>query len=185
MFHSGEIRWYFDESLPEDIRSWFGSKGDGKQEPSRTDQYLLLPHCNNTSVKLREGNLEVKANTRRPESVTYTNGVSGYRDAWVKWSCKADDVDALRTMVGATGDNWASVRKSRYLRKYSLDSGSPVEVDAATARPERGCQIEISSISVVVGKVRCPAVRHRMVCSRPLVEHVLGGICAGQCGRYG
>lgn len=154
MFHSGESRWFFKRSLPDDVRNWMRSDGQGIEEPSRADQYLLIPHCKSTSVKFREGNLEVKANTKQPTEATFTNGVRGYQDAWVKWSCKAEDeVDTLRRIVGANEDLWASVQKSRFLRKISLDDGKPKEVDAANARPDRGCQVELTSIKVIVGEV--------------------------------
>ena len=182
MFHTGEIRWFFKGSLPDEIREWFESKGQGKQEPSRTDYYLLLPYCDTTSVKLSEGNLEVKASTRRPEAVTYTNEVSGYRDAWVKWSSKADDIDALTEMLGATGDAWATIRKSRYLRKYSLDGVSPVEVNAATARPESACQVEISSLSVLTGKLDFPVSDTHWAAASPWWSIALEASAPGAAG---
>jgi hypothetical protein len=156
MFLSGEVRWFFEGSMPDDIGRWFGSGDDGHDEAARVDQYLLLPNCATTGVKVREGRLEVKSNMRAAEALGYADEISGYRDTWVKWSCKADDVEALMTMLGSTGDTWASVRKQRRLRKFSFDSGSPVEVDAAGMRIERGCQAEITSLAVYTSPIGTP-----------------------------
>jgi hypothetical protein len=155
VFHSGETRWFFEEPLPRDLVDWFASKESGKSEAARTDAYLLLPHCGTASVKLREGRLEVKANTCPREAVTYANGITGYRDTWVKWSSKADDAGALTSVLGASGNTWRFVRKIRCLRSFSLDGGSPVEVDPAH-RLERGCQVELTSLRAVSGSLDAP-----------------------------
>jgi hypothetical protein len=107
-------------------------------------------------VKLREGRLEVKSLIRQPEPATYGDGVTGLQDAWVKWSRKAPDADALQEMIADPGDDWAFVQKARYLRKFSLDDGEPREVDAANDRPVSGCQVEITSILALVSKLDAP-----------------------------
>lgn len=148
VFHSAESRWFFEGELPDPVRGWFVATGTARQEPTRTDDYLLLPGCATTGVKIRAGSIEVKAMTRASESVTYGRGVRGYRDAWVKWSCGSQDVDALRRMLGNTGDRWLSVRKSRQLRLFSIASGTPVALDDPTARIAGGCQVELTEIAV-------------------------------------
>lgn len=156
MYFSGETRWYFEESPPADVREWFMATGKGSEEPERTDAYLLLPMCESTSLKLREGRLEVKSSIRQPEPAAYGDHVAGMQDAWVKWSRKAPDAGALRNMIADPGDDWAFVRKARCLRKFSLDEGEPREVDAATDRPVSGCQVEITSIRALVSKLDAP-----------------------------
>lgn len=156
MYHSGETRWYFEGILPGDIRDWFESSGNGSVEAERTDEYLLLPGCESTSIKVREGRFEVNAITRSPQPTTYTNNVAGYQDAWVKWSRKAPNLSAFRKMISDAEDRWAFVRKGRYLRKFSLDEGAPAEVNAATDRPDRGCQVEATSIRAIVSRIDAP-----------------------------
>lgn len=151
MFFSAESRWFFEGPLPGAVRDWFVAGGRATPEPTRTDEYLLLPGCATTGVKLREGSFEVKAMTHAPEPVGYARGVNGYRDAWVKWSCRANDVEALRRMLGATGDRWAAVGKTRLLRLLSLDSGTLIEVDDKTMPVSCGCQIELTEIGVSAG----------------------------------
>ena len=151
MFHSAESRWFFEGPVPVAVRDWFAAGGAGEPEPARTDDYLLLPGCATTGVKLREGNLEIKAMTCTSEPVAYAGGVRGYQDGWVKWSCSAGDAEALRRTLGASGDRWAAVTKSRRLRLFSMDSGAPVELDDRSPRVTRGCQAELTGIGVSVG----------------------------------
>lgn len=156
MFHSAESRWFFEGEAPAAVRAWFDSAGTARAEPARTDAYLVLPGCATAGVKIRAGNLEVKAMTHASEPVTYASGVSGYRDAWVKWSCEADAADALRRMLGAGGERWAAVSKARRLRLVSMASGSPVEVDDPAARISSGCQFELTEIGVSTGALTTP-----------------------------
>lgn len=151
MFKSAESRWFFEGPLPDPVRRWFEGDGPVRNEATRTDEYLLLPHCATTGVKLREGNFEVKAMTRAPQPTVYANGVSGYRDAWVKWSCKAEDAEGLRRMLGAGHDRWAAVSKTRRLRLYALDGSTPVALEDGSARVANGCQVELTALRISVG----------------------------------
>ncbi len=128
MYASGEIRWFFDGPLPDDVRAWFESRGLGISEPRRTDEYLVLPGCTTTGVKLREGRFEIKALTRSPVPASYSNRVSGLKDAWIKWSRKTEDERLLRNVLVSNGDPWISVSKERNLRLFSLESGRPEEL---------------------------------------------------------
>jgi hypothetical protein len=152
MYHSGEIRWYFPGEISRRVREWFESSGLGASEPARTDEYLYLPNCRVASVKVRESRLEVKALTHFPERVAYPNGVGGYRDAWVKWSREVSDEIALQELIGGKSDEWILVNKSRCLRKLSLDTGAVTEVDASREQPDKGCQVELTSIRARLAK---------------------------------
>jgi hypothetical protein len=66
MYHSAEVRWFLEGPLPGDMQLWFEAGGLAKTEPQRTDEYLFLPGCTTTSVKLRSGRFEVKALTQPP-----------------------------------------------------------------------------------------------------------------------
>ena len=156
ILYSAETRWYFEATLPTAVREWFTDAGKGRDEPERTDAYLLLPLCESTSVKLREGRFEVKSLIRPPERASYGGSVTGLQDAWVKWSREAPDADAFLKMIAGPKDTWAFVRKARHLRKFSLDDGEPREVDAKTDRPVSGCQVEITSIRAIVSKLDPP-----------------------------
>lgn len=146
MYHSTEVRWFFEGPLPDDMRLWFKAGGLVKTELQRTDEYLVLPGCVTTSVKLRDGRFEVKALKQRPCSVTYRHGISGLRDAWVKWSSARIDNDASSRLVGREEDRWISVSKLRRLRLISLEGEELVEVAPDHGWLSGGCQVELTAI---------------------------------------
>lgn len=149
MFESVETRWFFRGTAPADARDWFKFGSSlGVEEPARVDRYLVLPGCQTVSVKARQGNIEVKALVGGPERVSWGREVSGLRDQWVKWS-KPLAPEAMRQLVATNGDDWLLIRKRRFLRKFSLDDGAPKEVAAATARPDEGCQVELTRVEAL------------------------------------
>lgn len=146
MYHSAEIRWFFEGPLPDDMRLWFEAGGPAKTEPQRTDEYLFLPGCVTTSVKLRDGRFEVKALTQSPCSVSCRHGITGLKDAWVKWSSARIDNDTSSRLAGRVEDPWISVSKMRRLRLVSLEGEEPIEVSSDHACLSGGCQVELTAI---------------------------------------
>ena len=128
------------------MAAWFADGSIGVSAPKRTDDYLLLPGCSTTSVKLREGRFEVKVITSEPVSVSWSAQVAGKRDTWVKWSRKISDPDALLELTGSDDATWLSVSKQRDLRLLSLDGAAPEEVEPNTVRLTNGCQFELTRI---------------------------------------
>lgn len=144
------MRWFFRGSLPEDVGNWFASGTLCAEEAERTDEYLLLPSCETTSVKLREGRFEIKALTQSPTELSVNNALSGQCASWVKWSQEATDLTSFRDMITDPADTWVFISKRRLLRIFSLDSGNPTEVDASNVITDDGCQVEITSIRAIV-----------------------------------
>ena len=152
MYHSGEFRWFCPGTPPDELAGWIGAGELGVAEAPRVDAYLVLPGCETTGVKIREGRFEIKARTSDPQAVVVTDSVSGIRDRWVKWSRQAPNIDALRALVAAPGDDWAFVGKRRRLRKFTLVDGTVREV-AASELPLRGFQVELSALRATGGKL--------------------------------
>ena len=145
MFHSAEIRWFIKGEPAKPANRWIQQSGSGKAEPARTDTYLYLPGCETVGVKLRQGLFEVKAQTRGRESVQYESGLTGYREGWVKWSQKLDD---LHTKGAESGDTWVSVEKRRQLRIFAVDGAEILEVPLGRHIDGAGCQVELAELTV-------------------------------------
>ncbi len=156
MQHSAEIRWFFQGSAPREVMDWF-ENSLGSREKKRDDEYLVLPHCRTVSVKVREGKLEVKAQREPPQLVDYGGAAEGYRDLWVKWSRPAADMPELRRLIGSGKERWIFVEKRRFLRKFSLDPGAPLEVRAAEDRPAEGCGVELTHLIAKLGQPYSPS----------------------------
>ena len=156
MEHSAEIRWFIagdsqENKIPDEILSWF-SKGMSsdletlKPELNRQDEYLLFPNSDTVGVKLREGKFEIKALAADARPLNLGNGINGRTDQWVKWSFGNEGLDALREPLHNAG-HWVGVSKDRYLRKFSADSHTLVEVPTSE-RPMSGCNVELTCIEV-------------------------------------
>ncbi len=153
MYHSGEIRWFYPGGAPADLQRWIAVGDLGTREPWRIDEYLFLPGCDGTGVKLREGRFEIKARTSEPQPVACGKDVEGLRDGWVKWSRQAADSEALRRLVGDPRDDWMFVGKERRLRKFALEDGSIREFAGIAEMPPQGFQVELSTVRAVAGKL--------------------------------
>jgi hypothetical protein len=138
------------------VGGWFDPSDSARIEAERTDEYLLLPGCTTTGVKLREERLEIKAQVHPSEAVAYGETLSGRRDAWVKWSRPVGDAGALRNVRAADDDLWIYVAKARRLRLLSLDCDTPTEPAEATARVTNGCQFELSTVRAAAGRLDEP-----------------------------
>lgn len=165
-YHSAEIRWFLpDKGQWDQLLNWFRLQNQlplneqGQYEPKtiteafvkmekeRTDEYLLLPDCDSVSVKQRQGKLEVKALVMGPRPFSL-DGVIGRMDEWTKWSFEPSDgrKQSLEIELDQSGP-WRKVIKSRFLQKYSFDSGSLVAI-SPDQRPDTGCNVELTVVEV-------------------------------------
>ena len=145
MFFSSEIRWFFAGEPDPGIVDWIAPSMLGRQEKPRTDEYLLLPGCTTAGVKVREGRLEIKAQTSPREAIRNNNGVRGYSESWVKWSRGLDG--ALAAGVESK-ETWISVVKRRRLRVYAIDGKVAEEAPAEKVIDGPGCQLELARLTV-------------------------------------
>ena len=150
MYHSSELRWFFEGGLPEPVLAWFTAGGHAVSEAPRVDEYLALPGCATVGVKLREGRFEVKALTGEPALVGLPNGFAGVRERWVKWSLAG--AGALRVAIEQAGDEWVFVRKHRHVRKLALDGAVAEELPPGAEAPGGGCQIELTTLGALRGR---------------------------------
>lgn len=156
MYYSAETRWFFEGALPDSIAAWFDPSDSARIEAERTDEYLLLPGCTTTGVKLRESRLEIKAQIQASGKAPYGDSVTGYRDAWVKWSRPVTDGRGLRNVRSADDDRWVYVEKARRLRILSLDTDAPTELTDFGAHVTDGCQFELSTVRGALGVLDQP-----------------------------
>ncbi len=143
MFHTAEIRWFFEGAPEANVRSCFDSSEFCREEDPRIDSYLLLPGCTTCGAKIRQGHFEIKAQTSAPEAVEYANGLSGRRASWVKWSSGLAGAQLLQEQQGP--ETWIQVEKSRVLRLFAL-SDDAEERHAGDWLSGPGCFIELANL---------------------------------------
>ncbi len=160
MYHSGEVRWFFQGGPQSDVDRWFSTCDATVTEPARVDSYIILPHCRTVGVKIRLGNFEVKAQTQSGSFVNYTDRVAGYQDTWVKWSRPASNPEAIFA-APVTPERWAHVQKTRKLRLLSLEAEMPEEIAPGSRHLHAGCQAEKTDLKVLVLDAEVePAAEH-------------------------
>src|SRR5690606_9464808 len=113
MFKSKEIRW-FSMHRHEGIVQWFGRESQTFETTNlRTDFYLPFDKKDIT-VKLREGNIEIKHRVSDPSKGYLTRLIAGMFEDWAKWSFNVDRADKLSQEIIQLNKNiWTKVTKTR------------------------------------------------------------------------
>jgi hypothetical protein len=146
MFVSAEMRWFWQDDCPADLRRWFDetppAPGGGEL---RTDQYLLLTDESEISIKRRGENPDVEI---KGLVVTLTNErgfFAPHVELWCKWRIQASALEITDKMI---------VRKVRWLRTFDASGVAIVEVPlhlnerplSGAALPQQGSNVEVTKI---------------------------------------
>lgn len=141
---SAEQRWFWHDTCPSEIVSWFHESEvpAGGGPPGRTDRYFLQDGGSQLSIKERNigagepARIEIKGLIARFPR----NSV----ELWGKWPCAS-------TPTGSS----VCVHKTRWMRLYSLDGwGCEVRLDenetpiGNASRPSTGCQVELAKVTL-------------------------------------
>lgn len=155
MYKSKEIRWFFKENN-ETITKWFSDKEKllSKTKP-RIDFYLPLPGKEDLSVKLREGNVEIKQRHGEPMLHHLTKNATGYLEDWVKWSFNVEDKDNVEGkdkeasgIIKDKNTNWIEVYKERIGIKLTKNPDGTENIVDIIERVPFGCQVEYTRILI-------------------------------------
>jgi hypothetical protein len=142
--YSSEIRWFLSGPMPTAMAEWFNLPILGGEPEIQTDDYLLLPNCHVTGVKMREDKLQVKSLCREPTPLMITDQISGWAASWVKWSI---DLDSATARAFYQENLPVRVQKRRWRRKLSVETDQSVEVPLEMPI-EYGCFLELSTLQV-------------------------------------
>lgn len=150
MKQTTEVRWFYRQPVPPEVKTWFCGSHLCREEETRTDHYLVLAPSNEVGIKVRGGEkFEIKARTHAPEPFVLLSGASvGFLDAWVKWTLEDCDAGVKMVEVGTGSSDWVPVRKQRWLREFQLDPSGQVEEVDGDAVLVHGCRAEFSEVNV-------------------------------------
>ena len=148
MYKSKEIRWFKDSSDGA-IIDWFASKGQVFETTQpRTDFYLQLGK-DDVTVKLREGNVEIKHRIGDTENGKLTPTAEGVFENWIKWSFNADKTDKLsQTIVSSNAYDWIETIKTRIGVKVTEDTNGDLQILPIKSFVDYGCQIEYTLLQI-------------------------------------
>lgn len=124
-----EVRWFFDEPLPRDVKMWFTAFSTRGEKESRTDVYDRAAACRGVGVKRRNGeNVDAKHRVWHLDNVLLAPDVSGCVEDWEKTGRSGLVV----------GPDQILITKEIVTLRYDLPD-SHVEV---------GCEAELASLRV-------------------------------------
>ena len=122
IYKSSEVRWFSrDYDLLWNSFSDLPEKGEGTRENVRTD-YYLKSNTENTGIKIREGNHELKVKCAKDEILEY-----GLVTHWIKWSV-AEKKNILNTIGSDLLDEWIPLKKKRFKKTYEVVSDTELKL---------------------------------------------------------
>ncbi len=148
MFNSTEIRWFSRTTYPS-IGTWFATHGlTFETVADRTDFYLPKPFQDDESIKLREGNVEIKIRKGVGRSTKFTSSARGIEEDWVKWSFSISKDDPLAPIIlHERKFDWIAIQKERIGVKIA-PAGNGLHIVPITERIPYGCQVEYTRLLV-------------------------------------
>lgn len=148
MYRSKEIRW-FKSFLDAPIEEWFARHGQHfDQTEARTDFYLPSDR-EDITIKLREGNVEIKRRLAEPQQGALLSDKEGLFELWEKWSFNAAKEDKLSSLIVEKNPyGWIETVKTRIGVKVQQDSNGSLKILPIKSFVENGCQIEYTLLQI-------------------------------------
>jgi len=146
MISGKEIRW-FTERENTHILEWFktyNQEFDGKK--TRTDFYLSQNLSESISIKLREGDLEIKKRNGKGKLTTLSKNCVGYVELWEKWDFNSRKNEDYKNITSNKDGQWIPIEKERLSVKFKNDAGKWKEVDSDKTISS-GCQVEYTKVN--------------------------------------
>lgn len=138
-FKSSEIRWFSEKAETLwDMYQQLPPQGEGIAETIRTDYYLKAG-LENTGIKVREGNHEIKVKAGADEETPF-----GRIEHWIKWSTREEE-NILNTVGKELLQEWTAVSKSRYKKSYRILGPNRLAY-SDSAWVEEGCGVEFTEL---------------------------------------
>ena len=155
-----ELRWIFEGKIPEHVEEWFYKRLDlidDPKEPPYEDIYLFNPEVDYSSVKFREGKLDVKwrRNSFQINLEERNNKISGVAEGWVCWKWKekktADEIKEF--MDDKKKHPWLKVNKERSRIRYKIN-GNDGDDSLESTKDEKNanCSIELVKLQIKENK---------------------------------
>jgi hypothetical protein len=85
MLESVEIRWFFQEQMPDNLLPILGDSNIQSKWTSRSDYYLLIEKCDNVGIKLRNSRLELKWLKKSNNFNLPQLNIDGKIEHWIRW----------------------------------------------------------------------------------------------------
>ena len=150
-----ELRWIFEGKIPENVEKWF-YKGlesiDDSKEPPYEDIYLFNPEVDYSSVKFREGKLDLKwrRNSFQINLEEQKNKISGIVEGWVFWEWKEKKTAAeIQEFIDDKRKHpWLKVDKERSRIRYKINGNEDCSLEPTREEKNAKCSIELVKLQI-------------------------------------
>lgn len=137
MLESTEIRWFFEGTLPHEIKENFKNNESKNSIENRIDYYLVLKDTDYVGIKLRNSRLEIKWRRKIFQFNFPESEIEGKIENWTRWEWndKASFLEIESIFKNNESNPWVKVNKKRMQRKFDIYEGkietiSPGELHA-------------------------------------------------------
>lgn len=139
---TSELRWFFDDLIPDELVSWFTQDAATGLTEVRCDAYLLN-HAIDIGVKRRfKEVLELKVRQGPPEPFAIAPGLDGALETWQRWSPADGHVHLTEDTA------WIDVHKTITKRRFTADGAEQPLSEASRAMTGQACDVEIATLSI-------------------------------------
>lgn len=151
MLISHELRWFYPNTIPNEVLVWFQHNCliDPMEPPEeREDIYLCIPDSDYLGIKLRQGRLEIKWRQAELGIISIGESVEGKAEKWGKWMCSDDTGESFQSTTVTNHAFWVNIEKVRYQQQYQVLPDFSVQPIATDAQIDNGCSAEITQLII-------------------------------------
>jgi hypothetical protein len=149
-----ELRWFFQEKVPEEINRWFNKDLKNEEydleKDSYQDIYLFNPEVNYSSIKFRNENFVIKWRSNTfPINIKLKNvDIVGNTEDWIFWYLK--DYGASKEIQLYIDKNykhpWIKINKKRQKIPYKILNNQKEFLVLEDDISKADCSIELSTV---------------------------------------
>lgn len=122
MLESTEIRWFFEGTLPLEIKKFFEKNNSRNSIEKRIDYYLLVKDIDHVGIKMRNSRLEIKWRRNIFQFNFPYSDLEGNIEGWTRWEWndKASFIEIESIFEKTKSNPWIKVIKKRMQRKFKI-----------------------------------------------------------------
>jgi hypothetical protein len=157
-----ELRWFFQEKIPEDVKRWFNKGSFDNENPflekeeTYQDIYLFNPEVIYSSVKFRNGNFGIKwrKNTFPITIRINKSNISGIAEEWKLWEIKDDKTSEEIQLYMQRNDNhpWMKINKNRQRYYFKISDTTKGLLEPEIGKANADFSMELTNAALEKNK---------------------------------
>lgn len=143
MLESTEIRWFFEGTMPLEIKKDFEKTESRVSIENRIDYYFLVKDIDHVGIKLRNSRLEIKWRHKILQFNFPQADIEGNIEGWTRWEWNDKTrIDEIESILEKPGSNpWVKVNKKRMQRKFNIYEDKIVDISPGEIQADFAMEI--------------------------------------------